>query len=158
MRCQACLSRHIGGSGFDVLFRARDRTALHPRLARRQRGRGVPTTSSGGSGARILLPRALLPAHVGMIRSLAAVASCVGLRFVNRGQPNLRRTRRLSRSKPMETTLARSVPALTNRVPAGLMVREVWLRVSPVRERLRCKFGHGTGPISHADDRRVGPR
>jgi hypothetical protein len=36
------------------------------------------------------------------------------------GQPNLRRPRRLSRSKPMETTLSRSVPALTNHRTSGL--------------------------------------
>ncbi len=38
----------------------------------------------------------------------------------NRGQPNLRGPRRLSRSKPMEITPSRSVPALMNNRTSGL--------------------------------------
>jgi len=59
----------------------------------------------------------------------------------SRRQPNLHRPRRLSRSKPIETTLSRSVPALTNHRTSGLAgVRRRGRGHRRSRDRLRCRF------------------
>jgi hypothetical protein len=72
--------------------------------------------------------------------------------------PNLRRPRRLTRSKPRDH--ASPVRSGSHESPhqRASWCAAVWVGASEFRGRLRCKFGHGTGGISHADHRRVGPR
>ncbi len=73
------------------------------------------------------------------------------------GQPNLRGPRRLSRSKPMETTHSGPFRPSRTVAPASF-----WCAIAGQGDggpgRLRCKFGHGTGAITDAGHRRVGPR
>jgi hypothetical protein len=99
-------------------------------------------------------PALTCPKILGAVRHPLACSS----RYLASMQPNPQGPRRLSRSKPMED-LSRSVSgSQESPQPRASWCAMVDLGPPEFRERSRCKFGHGTGAISDANHRRVGPR